>query len=312
MWADALCINQSDSEEKSEAVQQMKRIYQDANHVIFRLGPSDENSDVAFDVMDRIGKEACGIGFWNIPPKVWLEPLSHDSGPYTKLQNLMREKITFEYPFEAIGKLTRRPWWYRVWVLQEFVLAREVSLTCGFKSMTLTHFAPALLTSIAALIKLIGRAIATPEDWMDPVKGPRMKKVLINAPNSRAGNMIGARKKYHSNPESLETLIQLLRRANSVSAALNNIHATDPRDRIFGMLGLASDTDKLEIRPDYSKPCKEVHVNAARTLLQHGHTDVLVFSQFPKHYSDWVPDWTTTIQEPCGGCVADACFSASA
>jgi hypothetical protein len=80
------------------------------------------------------------------------------------------------------------------------------------------------------------------------------------------------------------------------------------------MLGLASDTDQLGIRPDYSKSWDAVYIDTARALLQHGHTDVLVFSQ---HSSDhkilptWVPDWTTTIQEPCGGCVADACFSAS-
>lgn len=315
LWADALCINQSDDEEKSEAVQQMKRIYHEATQVIVWLGPSYEDSDVAFDVMDRIGKEACEIGFWDIPLNIWLESLSHDSGPYAKMQNLMREKITLDYPFETVAKLTYRPWWYRVWVLQEFVLARHVSLTCGFKSITYAHFFAALITSTAALMRLIERAATTPEDWTDPIKAARMEKIFTNVANPRASNMMRARQRYHSNPESHETLIQLLRRANSVTSALNDLHATDHRDRIYGMLGLACDTDKLGIRPDYLKSCEETYIDTARALLQHGHTDILVFSQFPKHYSTlpcWVPDWTTTIQEPCGGCIADASFNASA
>lgn len=315
LWADALCINQSDNEEKSEAVQQMKRIYQGASHVVVWLGPSDEDSDVAFDVMDRIGKEACDIGYLDTQPKIWLETLSRDSKPYDGLQNLMQEMASFDYPFETIAKLTYRPWWYRVWVQQEFVLAREVSLTCGFKSMKLSHFASALITSTAAWVKLVEKAPASMEDWMDPTKRPRIQNVLSNPPNSRACSMISARAKYHNGPESHETLMQLLRKSNSTYAVLDSIHATDPRDRIYGMLGLASDTDELGIRADYSKNCEEVYVNAARTLLQHGHTDILLFSQFPKRCSElpnWVPDWTTTIQEPCGGCVADAFFSASA
>jgi hypothetical protein len=46
---------------------QMKKGYQDANHVTVWLGPSGEDSDMAFEVMDRIGEEACDVGFWDVP-----------------------------------------------------------------------------------------------------------------------------------------------------------------------------------------------------------------------------------------------------
>jgi Heterokaryon incompatibility protein (HET) len=78
LWVDALCINQSDDGEKSEAVQQMKAIYQDAIHVVVWLGPSDKDSDLALEVMDQLGKEACDIGFWDISPRSFLEAWLND------------------------------------------------------------------------------------------------------------------------------------------------------------------------------------------------------------------------------------------
>jgi Heterokaryon incompatibility protein (HET) len=314
LWADALCINQSDNGEKTEQVQQMKRIYQDASHVIVWLGPRGEDSDVAFDVMNQIGKKACDLGFWDIPRKSWLQPehRSNESGPYARLHKFIEEEISLDHPFEAIARLTKRPWWYRVWVMQEFVLAKDIFLACGFSNIAYPHFAAAIISFITGRLKIMVKV--QPEDWTDLIKGPKLRNFITNSMNSRPSNMIGARRVYHADPGSHETLIQLLLRANSVSSSLDNLHATNHRDKIFGMLGLASDTDQLDIRPDYSKSCQAVYTDVARNLLQHGHTDILALSQFPKRHPNlptWVPDWTTTIQVPCGECVFDARFSAS-
>lgn len=309
LWADALCINQSDDGEKSEAAQQMKAVYQNAIHVVVWLGPSDKDSDLALEVIDQLGKEACDIGFWDPPHRSFQKALlnDRDSGPFTKLQKSLQERISVDYPFEAIGRLTRRPWWYRFWVLQEFILARDVSFICGSRSIARTHFAPACLILSIVLDKVIRRV---PKQEFE---GPKGTVIVANMINTRLGDMFGARTNYHRDPNFHETLIRLLHRANSVSGALN-IRATDPRDKIFGILGLACDTEQLGIRPDYFKSCEEVYINAAQKLLQHGHTDILAFSQFPKHYKNlptWVPDWTTAVQQPCGGCTTDAQFSAS-
>jgi Heterokaryon incompatibility protein (HET) len=111
---DALCINQSDDEEKSEAVQQMKRIYQDATQAIVWLGPSGEDSDSALEVMNQIGKESYDIGSRDVQregrPKGW----SNDNEPYAIAQRLVKEKLSLDLPFEAIARLTLRPWWFRV------------------------------------------------------------------------------------------------------------------------------------------------------------------------------------------------------
>jgi Heterokaryon incompatibility protein (HET) len=311
LWVDALCINQSDNGEKSEAVQQMKRVYQDATHVIVWLGPSGDDSDVALQIMNEIGKEACDIAFLDIPRETLLDATSSDSGQLATLYKFVEERMSIR-PSGAIARLTHRLWWSRVWVLQELVLARDVTFTCGFSTISFSRFAAAIILYSLNRLALVDSV--QPEDLAHPIKGPQLRRILALATKQRPGAMVGARRKYHGDPDSRRTLIQLLRASTSVSSALDSLEAKDCRDKIFGMLGLASDADQLGIRPDYSTPCQTVYTDAARTLLQHGHTDILVFSQFPKMHSDlpeWVPDWTSTIQEPCGGCIADACFSAS-
>ena len=169
-----------------------------------------------------------------------------------------------------------------------------------------------MMCSSTGLLKLLDKV--KEEDWVDPIKRPKMQSAFTNPINSRPTNTFRDHRRYHDGSSPRDTLFQLLRRAYCVSSLPSGLLASNPRDRIYGMLGLAGDTDQLGIRPDYFQSCEAVYTDAARTLLQQGHTDVLLFSQFPKKHSGlptWVPDWTITIQEPCGGCVVDASFSAS-
>jgi Heterokaryon incompatibility protein (HET) len=105
LWVDALCINQSDHEEKIEAVQQMKRIYQDATQAIVWLGPSGEDSDTALEVMNEIGKESYDIGSQEAQREGRLEGSSNDNGPYAVAHRLVKEKLSLDLPFEAIARL---------------------------------------------------------------------------------------------------------------------------------------------------------------------------------------------------------------
>ena len=44
--------------------------------------------------------------------------------------------------------------------------------------------------------------------------------------------------------------------------------ATDPRDRVFALLNIAQDTDRLGIRPDYTKSCKQIYTSVAETIVR--------------------------------------------
>jgi hypothetical protein len=43
-----------------------------------------------------------------------------------------------------------------------------------------------------------------------------------------------------------------------------DLQCTNPRDKVYGLLGLASDTHKQDIVPDYDQSCQQMYMEAAK------------------------------------------------
>lgn len=54
LWADALCVNQEDLDERAEQVQIMHLIYKSCTKCLIWLGPSDEHSEIGLDIVRDI------------------------------------------------------------------------------------------------------------------------------------------------------------------------------------------------------------------------------------------------------------------
>ncbi|KAF4620185.1 hypothetical protein G7Y89_g14636 [Cudoniella acicularis] len=100
IWADAVCINQANKEEKEHQIKFMAAIYAKASRVIVWLGEARDESDRALESIRIAGEKS-------------VEPSN------TEL---------FE---QAILQLLERPWFCRIWVLQEMAAARHVIIMCG-------------------------------------------------------------------------------------------------------------------------------------------------------------------------------------
>jgi len=61
VWADAVCINQTDVAERNQQVRQMASVYVVAHHTIIFLGPSNDQIDSAFDLLQSISRRPNGL-----------------------------------------------------------------------------------------------------------------------------------------------------------------------------------------------------------------------------------------------------------
>lgn len=70
---------------------------------------------------------------------------------------------------------------------------------------------------------------------------------------------------------------------------------TDPKDKIYGLLGLASDVEQLDILPDYTKSVEEIYTEVASKILSDGDFRLLQACQHKDgrvlKLPSWVPDW---------------------
>jgi Heterokaryon incompatibility protein (HET) len=128
LWADAICINQQNNEEKSNQVQIMYSIFQSAVLVVAWLGPAGPHTEKAIDQMKRIGHELTLLHFNDMEDLTgfieWLRlkwesknPVD-DSGnsigpPLHDLSLLLEQDIDF---MNGTLDLYNRPYWCRVWV----------------------------------------------------------------------------------------------------------------------------------------------------------------------------------------------------
>ena len=94
-------------------------------------------------------------------------------------------------------------------------------------------------------------------------------------------------------------MIELLR-ALYVASGTGDLQCKDPRDKIYGLLGMAADAAELGIMPDYLnlKEPDEVFEQVARSLIRMGHLDILKWCRSRRlRPPTWVPDFSTKIED---------------
>ncbi|KAH6674810.1 heterokaryon incompatibility protein-domain-containing protein [Halenospora varia] len=270
VWVDAICINQEDDVEKSWQVQQMGRIFHDAYRVIVWLGPASDSSSMAMEILEQIG----------VRIKDGNEPV-HNSALelFTSLPELP------ENFGEALNDLLSRSWWKRVWVVQEFAVGKNTIFLCGDTSLWWQFAYDAL--------KVLDR----------------QKRVLLN---TAFAGMIGGRAYVQSMDEMavISSTLDLFkirsewnhdRKAFSLWDLLklkdDGMQASDHRDIIYAMTGIAEDAQKQHLYPDYTKRVQDVFTQVAKTFLAQGRLRMLWLCAQPRDLvglPSWVPDWSSS------------------
>jgi hypothetical protein len=123
-WIDAICINQSDSEERAAQVRLMGKIYSLAEKVLVWLGPESNDS----------------LDFIWLHNEFLPELRKHLGDEF--LEHPLAKNLTVSYLLEreledptvrarSYATFYERAWFYRAWIIQEVVLAKAVVFLCS-------------------------------------------------------------------------------------------------------------------------------------------------------------------------------------
>jgi hypothetical protein len=326
LWIDALCIDQGNDVEKAEQVTRMHEVYTRAKCTIVWLGPEADGSNIAIKALRDTGVEANARGVMEMnATKMSLGSLSEDE---SRRQNEviasideMAKQIHYNYPFKAIRKLYERPYWSRLWVVQEYTLAAQISMRCGNETMSGNDFAAGYLFLPLLqkhLIQSYGEEDLTVP--MDPSADyeqelnddgtvvPRIWHLLKNGSVPRPGGLIGVRRRYGTcepNPTSRIAMARLfdLLEKSSVVRDVNDtpLGAAVAKDRVFGLLGVVGKSAELGFDVDYSVSDEKVFTDVARALLLENQLGVLSYARLHTgvEMPSWAPDWRANLVDPC-------------
>lgn len=266
MWIDAACINQKDNRERSAQVQVMGKIYTEAFQVVVWLGElgnkgvREEASITGFRYLRSLKERMALAGF------SWDAALDDPTN------------LPTETNLHSVEEICGQPWFSRLWVQQEHILARKpVELLCGPEKMLLQDF----LTAVRFVVRQL-----------------ELHKVLLSSSLYHVMRICGYRSFFRTRGFGRRApyeklLVALLKTSGFLEAA-------EPRDKIYGLLGLLRLHDPVSgLVPDYEKDIAEVHLDLSVKLMQEtGSLAVLQGINYPStRYPSWVSEWNT-ISEP--------------
>lgn len=178
---------------------------------------------------------------------------------------------------EALTALLARDWWYRTWVLQEFSTAGQVYFQCGKKRSRLDAF-ETTITLTTKLFYSTAYSFASTMMMTEFIQGQTIGTMAKSPTVNMAQSFFRERHHFQGAISGNQReLVDLLLTFNSIGASDLRLRATDPKDKVYGMLGLARDAETLVIIPDYQMSVESVYIDVAAKSLRTGDSS---FSSF--------------------------------
>lgn len=112
IWIDAICINQSSQEDKYNQIPLMRYVYEGAELVYVWLGEAEAAEERAVDAIPTLN-----TGLRALPEGHKLNATDPSSFETVGIPAPSHEV------WRALSKIITRPWWSRLWTLQEVVVA---------------------------------------------------------------------------------------------------------------------------------------------------------------------------------------------
>ncbi|PMD32423.1 HET-domain-containing protein [Hyaloscypha variabilis F] len=270
LWIDAICIDQSSNAEKNQQVLLMRNIYEAASHVLIWLGPLPTGNHGGLGVIRGLlnAKSAQEV---RDDRRSWLVLTDAERKDYG-LPGFL-ESVRGDPAYIAFANLLERAWFTRVWIIQELAVSRDAIVIEGLSHQySWTDFETAV-------------------DYTETAKIPPFWQTY--GPTMSIRNLERVRQDFRSGEGTPLLNLHLFYRRFS---------ATDLKDKIYALCGLASDAgpDDLAVRIDYNTKIADTYREVALWMLRKGrYLDILSVPRVPGDSKvgplpSWVPDWSVS------------------
>ncbi|KAI0166875.1 HET-domain-containing protein [Hypoxylon sp. FL1284] len=289
LWIDAICINQADIAERNMSVPLMRGIYSNAACTACFLGSREKTTPDLYAMMEDLAKEAKELQADGRPNNFdafpsFIRHFSHNP-TRTSLADKYNGDLTVNY-------LVMRSWWHRVWTVQEMVLSQNAVLMIGRHAIKWETICLAVDHGFNLQI------------WMTSDLGFILDPVVVPYLTMRAlTNRRRLQSLEHKSPSSQTVASDLLH----LLIHCRHRRSTDPRDKVYGVLGLLRDAQSdvvaakgstsLQIKPDYTHPVAYVFRNTTESIISHMNSLDILGTCPPstrRGLPSWVTDWSVT------------------
>ena len=280
LWVDALCINQKDIEERNSQIQRMAFLFHRAVRVIAWLGEGDQSSHIVMRLATYLHDFETGCLNSCDENIMYLLALTFGV-PNVKVN---QSSSIFRYwnihKFENwshIDRMADRELFRRSWVLQESALARNLYVECGAQIMSWDAFFRAFSLRYSHDNRV--------QDLPNISEGWHAMQAIENL------RQIVATKQRP--PDLLELLW-----------ACRHYRSTNPRDRIFALLGVSSllyghdSRHQLGFDIDYNMSVDLVYKTFTMSMIAKYDDLRVLATRRPNRVYDnkflgsWCPDWS--------------------
>ncbi|KAL5320087.1 hypothetical protein ACEPPN_013149 [Leptodophora sp. 'Broadleaf-Isolate-01'] len=296
-WIDSICIDQSDEREKMAQVAIMGSIYLRAHKTVVWLGEEVE-AVVGGEGEGRVGTEAedsrdCRRAVDNLfrlcneldkARRKTRRLKGNDIQSQIDVDNAWMGEIRHlraadsGLDWGAVKRFLLRPWWRRVWTLQEFLISDRLDFYCGSRSISRRDCMDAVYAAYgcqAGDSHLLGRA-AYHAAW----NRRRMEQ-------------------WYASRKSEISLLATL-------AFVGECRATQEKDRVYSVLEIAKDSAMIGQLPS-TATVEDVYSAVAKGFIRtYDSLDVICYAHLFNHSArgvhskpalpSWVPDWRARVE----------------
>jgi hypothetical protein len=276
VWVDAVCINQADTKEKAQQIRLMPEIFQACECTYAFLSEGSPAIDQALEMLMQVRARTV------------REERQQSKGNDTDDKDLPQIMSTwggnrlppFNSPiWSSVKALFTLPYFRRAWIIQEVVVTPNVKLVCGEWLIAWKDFYAAL--------EVLDREVHVAE---------YEEKISDIRASWEPFTRLAVQREWETRQHrwSLLMLLEHFRYAES----------TLSRDRLFALVGLASDGNEVDFEPDYDSSFEDIVLRFAQAFVRQGRGIQLLYragiswSEHDVRFPSWIPDWT--LKRPIG------------